>query len=187
MGAGLGLAFVALQATSSGGSCALKGTTCRGGAGWAWGATSELSAVASRLNSLLAQAHTQTWACQLSRRCLVPPGRPFHSPPFYPPGFYAAWISGGFNDKVLARLAEIEAQAGGPLRLWATGEEGTGRRGKTVCQARPGCSHQQPTLLPPQAARQKPNPHSLLLHTRPLPGWCSGGTGRSRAAQPAPG
>ncbi len=39
-------------------------------------------------------------------------------------GFYAAWLSGGFNDKVMARLAEIEGHAGGPLCLWATGKPG---------------------------------------------------------------
>lgn len=37
------------------------------------------------------------------------------------PGFYAAWLSGGFNLRVMDRLREVQAATEGPLRFWVTG------------------------------------------------------------------
>lgn len=36
-------------------------------------------------------------------------------------GFYGAWLSGGFNRRVMDRLREVQAAAEGPLRFWVTG------------------------------------------------------------------
>ena len=61
------------------------------------------------------------------------------------PGFYAAWLATGFSEKVLARLREIRAAAGGPLHFWVTG--GQRARG-AVWRAPYGCWALLPCVLP---------------------------------------
>ena len=66
-------------------------------------------------------------------------------------GFYRAWLSGGFNRRVLDRLREIDDLTEGPLRFWVTGES---LLGCMVVSARAGLSgpvvHQWlPAVAPP--------------------------------------
>ena len=43
-----------------------------------------------------------------------------HPPPRFA-GFYKAWLSGGFSEKVLKRLQELDDQVEGHMRFWVTG------------------------------------------------------------------
>lgn len=55
----------------------------------------------------------------------TPKQHPTHSKSTHPPprfaGFYKAWLSGGFSEKVLKRLRELDDQVDGHMRFWITG------------------------------------------------------------------